>query len=1176
MKFSLNKEAIYKTVTLVMAFFVTLAGFIFLLAWHLGWTDLLDFPPSITRVPYVSSVVIFLSGLAMFALFIPARIPLANILGSLILLIALSRIVQIIFDLHLDQLSLSWLPFSDSDAMPMPAVVSIGFFFIGFIFAVHSPRNKYPLKNMLLLLTSLIIFIFGIIGLASYLVPLQLSLGWNGMPLNFYSQLCIFLIGFGLMTSSFYFYLHHDGRDIRLPLLVTFIMGIFVFLISWSLFFEKAHFIREILKSKLKEIKLGMQTNVQLNFSEFNQFSNFIDPSRKHLFENQEDILITGLKIFFDSTYNSLNNQYILVVSTNGKKLYSNDNNHLGNKKNWMQQDHFVIDNLDLTLQLYPSNTLLDTYINRKLIYISFFGSLVIAICIGMLTHLWQLSKEKIKEIDAYRKQLILAQDMQEEILKSTQMGTWTWDLKTDLVNWNDHTHLLFGIKPGQFLGTFENFLQRVEPAEKETFLTYLKECIDNLRPFDSSLRIIWPDESIHWLAVKGKFFLDEQKKPIKMAGFTWDISPVKRAELFLEVSESIAKIFSAHASLKKTFIEVIQTLHYHLEWSVMAVWLLDRQSETFHLAEITTIPQLKIPKFANTSRQLTFSIGITHPEHIWAIYHPIWIKDVTEDPHFSRFEEAKEEGLKGYLAFPVLDNSQVIGLIELFKKKPFVDEVDEKFLNLVTSIGIEVGQFIRRQAAEELQAQQAAIVTNAHNGIYNVTLDGIIKSWNTGAENIFGWKANEIIGKSITLTYLPNHQEDFEQIRLSVLTGHPVENFEMQALHKNGTILWLEKTIVAIKDQYGKPLSIASIVQDISNEKLMRDELAKNEKKFRDFVETIEEWFWEINIHCLFTYSNAIIEKILGYTAEEILKTNMLVLLPKNSQAEIENQIKNCISKKKGWSKRVLAWQHKDGSVRWLESNANPILDAENRVIGFRGADRDITERKLIEKSKNEFIAMVNHELRTPLTSILGALGLMRADKTLTEKLANLTDIAYRNSERLVSIVSDIIDVEKVELGKIEFELKPVSLVNIIDESIAASRSIAEKLGIHVVKEGTFTNTNVLADHRRLVQVMMNLLSNAFKFSPPNGTVYISMQFLEQFVRVSIRDQGKGIPNEFKNKIFERFAQADSSDSRLASGAGLGLNISRSLIEGMNGKIFFTSELNKGATFYFDLPLID
>lgn len=689
----------------------------------------------------------------------------------------------------------------------------------------------------------------------------------------------------------------------------------------------------------------------------------------------------------------------------------------------------------------------------------------------------------------------------------------------------------------------------------------------------DYSFRIMWPDGSIHWLEAKGKFFLDKEGQPEKITGFSWDITSKKRARNYLEVSEVVSKLLSEAAPMKKTFDSMIELLHYYLNWSVMVVWFLDQKSESLKLAEIAHIPEIKIPQFENATRNLNISSGMTTPSHIWATYRPSWSKNVSADPGFTRFKEAAIEGLKGSLAFPILEGKRVIGVIELFKQKPFIETVDEALLNLISSIGISVGQYIKRKYTEDISAELAAIVTNASEGIYSTKTDGTIASWNAGAERIFGWKADEIIGKSVKIIYPPGNIIEFETILKKILDGETIEQFETQGMQKDGSIIWLEKAITGIKDQKRNIIEISAIVQDISKEREMLENLRTNEKKFRDFVEATEEWFWAIDFDFKFIYTNPIIKEILGYRTEEIVGTNLFKLLPEGERKKVEIQIKNCMQIKEGWSKRTTAWMHKDGSIRWLESNAHPIFDDNLNVIGFRGADHDVTERKIIEKSKNEFISMVNHELRTPLTSIIGALGIIRAEAKISEKIKDLSNIAYRNAERLAGIINDILDIEKFELGKFEFDIKPISIVEVVDESINASKVMAANFNINIVKEGTFTDLKVLADRRRLIQVIMNLLSNASKFSPAESTVFVSMMPLEHRVRVSIRDQGPGIPEEFKSKVFTKFAQADTSDSRSASGTGLGLNICKNLVEGMNGSISFISKKNKGTIFYFDLP---
>jgi PAS domain S-box-containing protein len=235
----------------------------------------------------------------------------------------------------------------------------------------------------------------------------------------------------------------------------------------------------------------------------------------------------------------------------------------------------------------------------------------------------------------------------------------------------------------------------------------------------------------------------------------------------------------------------------------------------------------------------------------------------------------------------------------------------------------------------------------------------------------------------------------------------------------------------------------------------------------------------------------------------------------------------------------------------------------------------RDITERRRVEQMKAEFVSTVSHELRTPLTSIAGSLGLLAggAAGALPEKAGRLIGIAQANSQRLVRLINDILDVEKLEAGKFELDLRPLDLREIAARSIEGARGYADELGVALtLSEGD--DAPVRGDADRLVQVVTNLLSNAAKFSPRGGTVTVSVYPEARIARLSVVDQGPGIPEAFRSRIFSKFAQADSSDTRSKGGTGLGLAIAREIAERHGGRLWFESTEGEGATFHLDLPL--
>ncbi len=263
------------------------------------------------------------------------------------------------------------------------------------------------------------------------------------------------------------------------------------------------------------------------------------------------------------------------------------------------------------------------------------------------------------------------------------------------------------------------------------------------------------------------------------------------------------------------------------------------------------------------------------------------------------------------------------------------------------------------------------------------------------------------------------------------------------------------------------------------------------------------------------------------------------------------------------------------DGRPRWLSATKVPIKNDTGQVIGIVGMSRDITARQEIDRLKSEFITTVSHELRTPLTSIRGSLGLLAggAAGEISHAAKTMVDIAYKNSERLTRLVNDILDIERIEGGKLAFQIAPLDLTRLVEQAIEANRGYGEQFGVTFVLTERLPDAHLRGDADRLNQVFTNLLSNAAKFSPAGGTVEVAVTRQDQLLRVSVTDRGQGVPAAFRARIFGKFAQADGSATRQNGGAGLGLSIAKAIVERHGGRIDYTSELDKGATFFVDLP---
>lgn len=262
-------------------------------------------------------------------------------------------------------------------------------------------------------------------------------------------------------------------------------------------------------------------------------------------------------------------------------------------------------------------------------------------------------------------------------------------------------------------------------------------------------------------------------------------------------------------------------------------------------------------------------------------------------------------------------------------------------------------------------------------------------------------------------------------------------------------------------------------------------------------------------------------------------------------------------------------------GGWTWIRSRAKVMArDEHGRAQRILGTNVDISERKRLEQLKADFISVASHELRTPLTSLAVSLNLLREGSggALPEQALAFVDIACDNSDRLIALVNDLLDMERLDSGRLEVQAERVELEPFLREAIQLHAAYAERFGVRYLA-ACEPQAAVLADRERLMQVVANLLSNAAKFSAPHSEVRLEARRQVDLVRVSVIDSGRGIPPEFRARIFEKFAQAESGDARRKGGTGLGLAISKGLVEAMRGRIGFDSEPGRGTTFWIDLP---
>lgn len=354
-----------------------------------------------------------------------------------------------------------------------------------------------------------------------------------------------------------------------------------------------------------------------------------------------------------------------------------------------------------------------------------------------------------------------------------------------------------------------------------------------------------------------------------------------------------------------------------------------------------------------------------------------------------------------------------------------------------------------------------------------------------------------------------------------------------------------------------------------------------KKETRLQLFIESAGDAIIAVEERGRIKTFNSAAARIFGYKSEDIIGCHAGRLAAKDHRSQVcihmQEFFINTAELGKEFRREVVG-KHADGTTFEAEIVVAQIKIEENRE--YIAIVRDISVGKKIERIKNDLISTVSHELRTPLTSILGSLRLLLGGVVgeIPIHAKQLLDISNNNCERLIRLINDILDIQKIESGHMNFNIGIYPLILLVRQAIDATQLFAMqfhvKFNLQIPDFDEFICVSVDPDY--LVRVIVNLLSNAAKFSPVGGTVDIKIKNLSTSIRLSIIDQGSGIPDEFRDRIFSKFAQADSSGSRQKIGTGLGLSISKLIIEQLGGNLGFNSNLGTGSEFFFDLPVVD
>jgi PAS domain S-box-containing protein len=525
----------------------------------------------------------------------------------------------------------------------------------------------------------------------------------------------------------------------------------------------------------------------------------------------------------------------------------------------------------------------------------------------------------------------------------------------------------------------------------------------------------------------------------------------------------------------------------------------------------------------------------------------------------------------------------------------------------------------------ESKQAVLAAIVESSDDAIISKNLNGIIVSWNAGAERIFGYKEEEVVGKSITILIPPSRLQEEEHIITQIRAGKKVDHFETIRLAKSGKEIPISITVSPVKDNYGNIVGASKIARDIS-EQVEAQKVIKQNSHNLELLNSIGRIILEnLDVKSLLQQVTDATTKITGaafgaffYNTTDVdgdpfmlytlsgaerstfdkfgmpRKTNLF----KHTFVDSKVVRRDDVTQDPEYGQLGPHFGMPEGHLKITSYLAVPVFSTAGQVIGallfghpepgvFKAEHEDIIgsiaaqaaialensklfeEVKALSSKKDEFIALASHELKTPLTTIKGFLQII-AKKNQDTVGKMFVDKSLHQVERLSALISDLLDVSKIEAGKLQFQNEPLDIVQLVKD-VMETFPYTNK-SHQIIFDDPQGQFIVVGDRQRLEQVVINLLTNAIKYSPKANKVYVGMKIEGALITVTIKDEGIGLKEEHLTKIFNRFYRAEGVGN--VSGLGIGLYLTKEIIDRHNGTILVNSEYGKGSEFLFSLPL--
>lgn len=630
-----------------------------------------------------------------------------------------------------------------------------------------------------------------------------------------------------------------------------------------------------------------------------------------------------------------------------------------------------------------------------------------------------------------------------------------------------------------------------------------------------------------------------------------------EQIQVLYEISMSVGRSLDLHKMLETSLLTIMRKLNC----SAIGVHLLKAKAEgKFSFQHIYTIPR-------NVDRIDGYQAALQEV--------PLSCNEQQLDEFKSRLPLKIHDKSGDYFHIMELPN---FGIMVLIKSCEDLDpSIVKSLYPVLLKLASASSACLHAEALKESEKKYRIIFENFQDIYYQTDMEGIITVLSPSVKSFSGYDPEELLGHSVLDVYfnLSDRDEFFKELRKK----GSVNNYELKLLKKGGEIadVLINTHIVLGKD--GEPVAVEGIIHDITERRKAEEALRESEDKYKTLVENTKDVIFQLSPLGIIKYVSQNVQELYGYRPAELVGKSLIKTTPMSEVPKAFKALKKTLSGTAVKNFEIFQLDKKRKNIL-VEINLVPVKK-EGKIVAVQGVMRDITERKKAEEElkkamniKSQFISVVSHEMRTPLTSIKEGIGLV-LDGTLGElsdEQKDFLSLAKRNMDRLHRLINDVLDFQKLESGKPGFQMLKNDLNAIINEVAKTQKPLAKNKGLYLRIKLAPDLEEVEFDSDRIIQVLVNLVNNALKFTKKGGITIKSVKDEErEAFRVHVKDTGIGIKKRNIPRLFSKFEQL--TKERKPGSTGLGLAICKEIIKAHNGRIWVESQYGSGSEFVFELP---